>query len=218
MCTPTKVNGGGATNGGPGSLDDDGSCGVQHSHNTAADGPTFQGLFDNGNGGPETTILFPTGNTVTTGLGVSPCPATDARFFANPGPIASRQCDIGATTNAATQETTGPSCSISNNIIGPPKQQQVTLADSMTGVGPQPGPDTDNLSNTPATAYPPPAAGPVPGYSVSNAQINNGTIAQPTDTSPSGSEVLTATKTTAGTTTQWSFTGMNWAGIATNCF
>jgi len=207
-CLPSKANGGGATSE-TSSLDDDGTCGV--TENAGVD--SLFPINDTGNGGPASTVLFPPNNGFTSGAGTN-CPTTDERFFPNNG-----TCDIGSTTTGNTQETSGPSCTVTNNIIGPPKQQQVSLVDGLSGVGPEPGPITDNQSNTPETAYPPPAAGPIPGYSVSNAQINNGTIAAFGPTNPSTSPlVLTATKTNATTTTQWSFTGMNWAGVAKNCF
>jgi hypothetical protein len=214
----TECFGGPATNGGPGSIDDDGSCNVQYSDNTNIDNDNDNTVSQ---GGPDQVVNPTPGTTSTdfTDKGVN-CPTTDGRFFANPVVGGVTQCDIGAYTNSATQETTGPKCTVTSGTTGPPATQTVSLVDSASGVGPQSGPATDNPSNTTATAYPPPAAAPVPGDSVSNLQINNGTVSvfspllNPT-TSPLA---LTATKTTAGTLTQWSFTGLNWAGVATNCF
>jgi hypothetical protein len=215
-CIPSLANGGGATNGGPGSLDDDGTCGVQHSDDTNVD--SFFPISDNTNGGPATTTELPAGNPDTTGQGVNG-PTTDERFFVNPVVGGVPQCDIGAITDSATRQTTAPSCQVTAVLNGPPKQQQVSLLDTASGIGSESGPATDNPSNTIATAYPPPAAVPVPGYAVSNMQIANGTVAFTPFTSPSTSPlVLTASKTTAGTPTQWSFTALNWAGVSKNCF
>jgi len=210
-CTPSGVTSGGATDA---SLDDDGSCGVQFA-NPGIDS-SFP-LSSQTNGGPTSSVEVPS-NSLTTGQGVN-CPTVDQRFFANPVVGGARQCDIGAVTDSATQETAPPSCTVTGLIAGPPKQQQVSLTDSLSGVGPEPGPATDNPSNAVATAYPPPAAVPVFGYSADNLQINNGSVAFTPPAAPSTSPmVLTATKTTQTSGTQWSFTGLNWAGISKNCF
>ena len=197
---------------GSGTATDDTSCpGVQYGNDTNLDTYSYA---TNTNGGPQTTVELPANNPDTSNKGVS-CPTTDERFFVNP----SGTCDIGAVTTSATRETSPPSCTVTGGSAGPPKTQQVSLVDGMSGVGPELGAGTDNPSNTTATAYPPPAAVPIPGYSVSNLQINNGSVAFTPFSSPSTSPlVLTATKTTAGVTTQWSFTGLNWAGIAKNCY
>lgn len=207
--------GGKAANGGPGTISDDSSCGVQIQNDTTLDSQAPLG--DDGNGGPETTVEFSSPG-VQTGVGVN-CPTTDGRFFVNPGSAASRTCDAGAVTTNATRQTSAPGCGVSSTAPDH-SSQQVTVQDAASGLGPQPGPGTDNPSNTVATAYPPPAAVPVPGYAITNEQINNGTIAAFTPfTAPSnGGLVLTASKTTTGTPTQWSFTGINWAGVAKNCF
>ncbi len=211
-----NCNGGGATNGGPGSLDDDGTCNVQYSNNTDIDNyiPSFQ--LDAG--GPTSDTYIPA-NPDTTGKGVN-CPTVDERFFVNPVVNGVISCDIGAITNGATQQTTPPSCQVTSTNEGTtPATQQVAVQDGLSGIGPEPGLDTDNPSNSPATAYPPPAAVPVPGYAVSNLQISNGTVALTPFTSVStGPLVLTASKTTPGTVTQWSFTALNWAGISKNCY
>lgn len=208
--------GGTATNGGPGSADDDGTCGVQHSNDSNLDSYNWNTVS---NGGPVQTVALPANNPDTSGLGVN-CPTTDGRFFVNPVVGGVTKCDIGAYTAGATQQTTGPQCTITGGTAGPPATQTVSLLDGGSGVGPQAGADTDNPSNTVATAYPPPAAVPVPGDSVSNLQIDNGTVMAPSPLlNPTTSPLaLTATKTTAGTLTHWSFTGLNWAGVASNCF
>jgi hypothetical protein len=207
--------GGTIANGGPGSISDDSSCGVHIQNDTTLDNQAP--LSDDGNGGPETTVEFASPG-VQTGIGVN-CPTTDGRFFVNAGSGTSRTCDSGAVTTSAARQTSAPSCGITSTAADH-SSQQVTVADTSSGEGPQPGPGTDNESNTIATTYPPLAAAPVPGYAITNEQISNGTIAAFTPfTAPSNTGlVLTASKTTAGTPTQWSFTGINWAGIAHNCF
>jgi hypothetical protein len=204
-------------NGGPGSIDDDGTCGVQHSHDPNID--SFLPFGDDGNGGPETTLDFTSGSPTHTFGGVN-CPTTDGRFFVNPpNGSGGRTCDIGALTDGATQQTAPPTCQVTSTAADH-SSQTVTVADTASGVGPQSSPVTDNPSNTPATAYPPPAAVPVPSYAVSNAQISNGVIAafMPFAAPSNNGVTITASKTTSGTPTRWSFTGINWAGISQNCF
>jgi hypothetical protein len=194
----------------------DNSCGVQHSNNTAVDG--FIPTFDDGNGGPDTTLDF-TAASPTHTLGGVNCPVTDGRFFSNPVSGSARSCDIGAVTDGATRQTTGPTCQITNTAADH-STQTVTVQDALTGVGPQPGPATDDPSNTLATAYPPPAAVPVAGYALANVQDDNGTVAITNPfAAPSNSGLsVVATKGTAGTLTHWSFTALNWGGVSTNCF
>jgi hypothetical protein len=200
----------------PGSIDDVGTCHFQDSNDSNID--NFVPFGDDGNGGPALTMDF-TSASPTHNFGVN-CPTTDARFFVNPpNGLGGRTCDSGELTDGATQQVTGPSCSISSTAADH-SSQTVTVADLNSGIGPQSSPVTDNPSNTPATAYPPPAAVPVPGYAVSNLQISNGSIAafNPFAAPSNNGVTITASKTTAGTTTQWSFTGINWAGISHNCF
>lgn len=200
----------------PGSIDDVGTCGFAHSNDPNID--NFVPLGDDGNGGPALTMDF-TSASPTAGIGVN-CPTTDGRFFVNPSNgSGGRTCDAGEVTDGATQQTTAPTCRITSTAADR-SSQTVTVADTSSGIGPQISPVTDNPTNTPATAYPPPAAVPVPSYAVSNAQISNGSIAAFMPfTAPSNTGVtITASKTTAGTPTQWSFTGINWAGISNNCF
>jgi hypothetical protein len=213
-----------------GSLDDDSTCGVQHPGDTTADAaiPVAPGA----NGGPTLSSEFGAGSA-TIGGGVSSlCPVVDQRFFVNPVSGGVRSCDIGSITNSATQETatqagTAPgsgalTCKVTNLIAGPPAQQQVTLADSISGIGPEAGAATDAQSGTPATAGDNTPVGPPfgtsPGDAVDNLFISNGTVAFTPFTAPSNSGlVLTATKTTAGTRTSWNFTATNWAGNSKAC-
>jgi hypothetical protein len=200
----------------PGSIDDVGTCGFADSNDPNID--NFVPFGDDGNGGPETTMDL-TASSPSHNFGVN-CPTTDGRFFVNPpNGSGGRSCDSGVVTDGATQQTTGPTCKITSTAADR-SSQTVTVADASSGEGPQASPVTDNPSNTPATTYPPPAAVPVPSYAVSNAQISNGSIAAFMPfTAPSNNGVtITASKTTAGTPTQWSFTGINWAGVSNNCF
>jgi hypothetical protein len=220
---------------GAGDIADDNTCGPHVTVNTDVDnylGASANGFTGNEytNGGPATSVVLTT-NPDTSLKGVSQyCFMTDQRFFVNPiigGKVA---CDIGATTdeadpstgapdaNSATQETTAPSCVATGGVSG--VSQTVALSDSGSGIGPEIGLATDNLANTVATAYPPPAASPVPGYAVDNLQISNGSVSFTSPTAPQPSLTLTAgNKTTPGVNnSQWSFTGLNWAGIAHNCY
>jgi hypothetical protein len=191
------------------SIDDDGSCGVQFGNNTHVDTYNYTPAA---NGGPTLSVLLPVGNPDTTGKGIN-CPTVDQRFFVNP----SGTCDIGATTNGAPRETTGPTCSVTALIIGPPKQQQVTVTDTGSGMGPNPGPATDNPSNTPPSTQPNSAV-PAFGYGWDNLYVNNGTVSFTAPSAPTTSGVvLTATKTNQSLLTHWNFTATNWAGISTFC-
>lgn len=201
----------------PGSITDAGSnCGFQINNDPNID--NFVPFGDDNNGGPETTVDL-TADAPTHNLGVN-CPTTDARFFLNPpNGSGGRSCDSGSLTDGATQQTTAPTCQITSTAADH-SSQTVTVGDSASGIGPQTEPVTNNPTNTIATAYPPPAPVSVFGYAVDNAQISNGTIAAfnpPAQPSNNG-VTITASKTTAGTPTQWSFTGLNWAGISKNCF
>jgi hypothetical protein len=205
--------GGGATNGGPGSISDDATCSVAKNSDTNENG--IIPLSTTSNGGPTPSIVIPA-NTDSTGTGTN-CPTVDQRFFPNPVVGGVIQCDVGATSVNAAQQTSAPTCAVAstNGTVS----QTVDLNGGASGVGPEAGPGTDNPTNVLATAYPPPAAVTVPGYSISNEQIANGTIAAFTATNPSSSPLaVTASKTTQGTVTHWSFTGLNWAGVAKNCF
>jgi hypothetical protein len=215
-CSPAAGAGGGVTNGGPASIADDSTCGVASQNQTGIDS---LGNLSETFGGPNDSTNPGANNAFTTNKGIN-CPTTDERFYVNPVVSGTRECDIGAVTAGATQETTAPSCVVtSTNEGGTPPTQQVSLSDAGSGIGTEAGAGTDNPTNTVATAYPPPAPVPVPGYAVSNLQISNGSVAFTPFTSPSTSPlVLTASKTTVGTTTQWSFTGLNWAGVSKNCF
>jgi len=232
-----------------GDLDDDGTCGVQHSDVTDIDNYVGTGASvlgtgeDNTNGGPSSTVTLAPNPYTTLKGNPAYCFTTDQRYFVNPVVGGVPQCDIGSVTgsndgngpqygypnspywsgtpvaNSATQETAAPSCTVTGGTTG--VSQQVTLSDPLSGIGPEIGLDTDNPSNTVATTYPPPAAVPVAGYDVDNLQISNGSVSFTSPTAPTvAGLVLTAgNKTTAGVdNSNWSFTGLNWAGVAKNCF
>ena len=217
-------------NGGPGSMDDDGTCGVQHSNDPNVDAakPAVAGS----NGGPSFSYQF-AANSPTVGAGVSSlCPTTDQRFFVNPAGGSGHTCDIGSVTNSASQETAAqagstPStgaltCTVSAVITGPPKQQQVTVTDTLSGLGLEAGSATDPQPGTPSTPGDNTPVGPPfgtsPGDTITNLFISNGSVAFTPFAAPSNSGlVLTATKTNQSSRTSWNFTATNWAGNSKAC-
>ncbi len=181
-------------------MDDDGSCNVTFSNQ--------QFWKINGNfpspftqGGPTPTNQEPPGSPSIGAGNPALCQTVDQRFFAVP---AGSACDIGSYDIAATQDTTPPTCVVTNLIIGPPKQQQVTVTDPGSGMGPEAG----GMSDPAGT----------PGDAISNVAITNGTVAFTPFTAPSRSGlVLTATKTNQATATRWNFTATDWAGNSKFC-
>jgi len=116
-------------------------------------------------------------------------------------------CDLGAFQTGAAQDVTPPSCVVTGLILGPPKQQQVTVSDSISGLGPEGGSLTDPTGNAPADA-------------VSGLTISNGSVASAPFSANGPSTagvVLTATKSNQSLLTQWSFTATNWAGVSKLC-
>lgn len=191
--TGAECNGGTASNGGPGSLDDDGTCGVQYSRNTNVD---LYNYTPAANGGPTLSVQLPAANPDTTNKGVN-CPTTDQRFFVNPlNGLGQRQCDIGAVTTGATRQTTPPACVVTRTQYPPAvatAQQDVTVTDTGSGMGPEYGTFTD-----------PQLSGAInPDDAITNLAITNGSVAFTPFTMPSTNGlVLTATKgTTAASTT-----------------
>jgi hypothetical protein len=207
-----ECNGGTATNGATdGSLDDDATCGVQHSNITSVD-TGFPGIAFNG--GPTATYQMPAGSA-TDGAGNAPCPTTDQRFF-----VQTTACDIGAETRPATRNTTPPSCTVTGtNPGGTPPTQTVTLSDAGSGMGPESGTAYDPNSQTSPQPQNARAAASVPSDGISGLGITNGTVAISTlPTAPTRSSItLTASKTTLGTLTQWWFTATDWAGNVKFC-
>ncbi len=179
------------------SLDSDSSCGVTFAGQEPSLVPTTS------NGGPTPTLALPAGSPAI-GVGdAAKCPLTDQRFFIHGG----SGCDLGAYQTGASQDVTGPSCVVTGLILGPPKQQQVTVSDRLSGLGAEGGSLTDPTANNPADA-------------VDNLTISNGSVASAPFSSNGPSTagvVLTATKSNQSLLTQWSFTATNWAGASTLC-
>jgi hypothetical protein len=203
------------------SLDDDGTCGVAFSNNLywkTGGGAAAGFAGPNANGGPTTTVQPTnisgqpdTSSPTVNAADPAKCPLTDQRYFVIP---AGGPCDIGALSLNATRETltaTTPNCPVTALIIGPPKQQQVTLS-SPSGIGPEQGAVTDATSTT---AQPNNLADAVTGLTITNGTVSTTPFSA---TGPSGTGVvLTATKTTASALTSWSFTATDWAGITKLC-
>jgi hypothetical protein len=179
------------------SLDSDGSCGVRFAATEPNLVPTTT------NGGPTPTLELSAGSPAIGAGDAAICPKTDQRFFVHGG----SGCDLGAYQTGASQDVTGPSCVVTGLILGPPKQQQVTLSDAISGLGPEGGSLTDPTANNAADA-------------VSNLTISNGSVASAPFSSNGPSTagvVLTATKSNQSLLTQWSFTATNWAGVSKLC-
>jgi len=179
------------------SLDSDSSCGVTF----AGDEPNL--VATTSNGGPTPTLALPAGSPAIGAGDAAKCPLTDQRFFVHGG----SGCDLGAFQTGASQDVTGPACAVTALILGPPKQQQVTVSDRVAGLGPEGGSLTDSTANSPADA-------------VDNLTISNGSVASAPFSSNGPSTagvVLTATKSNQSLLTQWSFTATNWAGASTLC-
>lgn len=179
------------------SLDSDGSCGVSFSGQEPNLQPTTT------NGGPTPTLQLGAGSPAIGAGDAAKCPLTDQRFFVHGG----SGCDLGAYQTGASQDVTGPSCVVTGLILGPPKQQQVTLSDAISGLGPEGGSLTDATTNAPADA--------VTGLTISNGSVASAPFSS---NGPSTSGVvLTATKSNQSLLTQWSFTATNWAGVSKLC-
>ncbi len=179
------------------SLDSDSSCGVTF----AGQEPNLQPTTSNG--GPTPTLALPAGSPAIGAGDAAKCPLTDQRFFVHGG----SGCDLGAYQTGASQDVTGPACVVTGLILGPPKQQQVTVSDRVAGLGPEGGSLTDPTANSPADA-------------VDNLTISNGSVASApvSGNGPStAGVVLTATKSNQSLLTQWSFTATNWAGVSKLC-
>jgi hypothetical protein len=146
----------GITTTGQGSMDDDGSCGVTTNAAVDTGFPTVARTNPaSPNGGPTPTFTLPAGSPAIGAGAPSVCPTVDQRFFVNPA----GSCDIGSATTAATKETSAnaPTCVVTNLITGPPAQQQVTVTDTASGMGPESGaasdvqPGTGGIANTGST-------------------------------------------------------------------
>lgn len=202
------------------SMDDDGSCHVTYSNNQywISGGGSAAGFPPpNTNGGPTDTVgTDPAAPTVSAG-DPAKCPTTDQRFFAIP---AGTTCDVGSYDTHGVQDTTPPSCTVTALIAGPPKQQQVTVTDSGSGMGPQAGPAGDpNADSTTSPQNPRSVANPNnPADAIDGLGITNGTVSFTPFAAPSRSGlVLTATKTNQTQLTSWWFTATDWAGNVRFC-
>jgi hypothetical protein len=179
------------------SMDSDGTCGVSF----PSASPNL--VATTTNGGPTPTLALGSGSPAIGAGDPAKCFLTDQRFFVHGG----SGCDLGAYQTGATQDTTPPACVVTGLILGPPKQQQVTVSDSIAGLGPEGGALTDPTADNPADA-------------VTNLAITNGSVASApfSGSGPStAGVVLTATKSDQALLTQWSFTATNWAGVSKLC-
>jgi hypothetical protein len=173
------------------SMDSDSTCGVAMHGD-----PVYN--FADFRGGP-TPSAEPTDASAINVGDNSICPTADQRFFVRPV----GQCDLGAVEVNAVEDTTPPACVVTATRVGLPRQQDVTLSDGESGLGndgvrPQDVTITNGtVAFTPfATPFRSPASSPPPS---------------------NGGLVLTATKTTADTPTQWSFVARDWGGNTKTC-
>lgn len=197
------------------SIDDDGTCGVTHSAD--ANIATAYTYAANNNGGPTDSQIYPAGNPDTSLLGTN-CPIVDQRFFVNPvNSSGVPQCDIGADTTTATQQTTGPTCVVTNtNLTSNPATQTVAVQDTKSGLGPERGTFNDLFQPT-ATFNP---AVTNPDDPITDMTITNGSVTAPSfPSAPSSTAPLsiTATKANQSLLTRWHFWATNWAGVSTYC-
>src|SRR5262249_20166669 len=129
------------------------------------------------------------------------------RFFVR-SQASTGTCDVGAYESGAARDTTPPTCVVTRSTgtgsHNAGEQQDVTLQDSGSGIGPQ-------WSGTPNGQHGSTDA-------VTDVTITNGSVAFTPFAAPSRTGlVLTATRATGGSVTRWSFTGTDWAGNATDC-
>lgn len=203
-------------------VDTDGSCiaaGDTSSRTGTTAAPLAQTLGQTrSNGGPTVSIAIPTTSASNPALGLGNalmCSLTDQRFFVHTG----SGCDAGAYQSNGTQDTTPVSCpgpgTIIKNAGGQNTQQIITVTDPLSGLGPEGGAVGD-LSDSQASL----TLGNDQADVVDGATITNGTVSLGATSSsgPStGGVQVTATKTTLGTPSQWSFTATNWAGVTKLC-
>jgi hypothetical protein len=170
------------------SMDSDNTCGVTL-HNTNPN-LALSGSW----GGPTPSRKLNTGSPAINAGNNAICPTTDQRFFVRDA--STGNCDIGSYEVNAVRDTTLPTCVVTRTQYPPAipsAQQDVTVTDSGSGMGPTPDP-------------------------ITNIVIDNGSVAFTPFSSPSRSGlVATATKATQGTATHWSFTATDWAGNSKAC-
>jgi hypothetical protein len=203
------------------SVDQDGSC-VAPGDSTSRTGVAEPLGASGSNGGPTPTETIPPTGTAATnpalGLGnPATCPLTDQRFF----PHTSGGCDAGSYQHDGGQDVTPPACPgpgvITQNGSGQNVSQQITVTDPLSGLGPEGGTVNDiaNAQRTPPVTLGNDQADVTDGVTIDNGSVGGtGFSASGYSTSP---VQVTATKTTIGTVTHWSFFATNWAGVTKFC-
>jgi hypothetical protein len=170
------------------SMDSDSTCGV--ALHTTNPNLALSGAW----GGPTPSRKLNTGSPAINAGNNAICPTTDQRFFVRDA--STGNCDIGSYEVNAVRDTTLPACVVTRTQYPPAiaaAQQDVTVTDSGSGMGPAPDP-------------------------ISNIVIDNGSVAFTPFSVPSRSGlVVTATKATQATATHWSFTATDWAGNSKAC-
>jgi len=190
-------------------VDTDGTC-VAPGDTTSKTGVTQAFGQTKSNGGPTPTAAITTGPAVGE-VPAANCQLTDQRFFLIPS---GTNCDAGSYQHNATQDTTPPSCP-GPGVITPNVSQMITLSDPLSGLGPEGGTITDQSDAQAGVTLGNDQADVVDGVA-----ITNGTVAATgfSASGPSTSPIqVTATKTTSGTPTRWSFYATNWAGLTKFC-
>jgi hypothetical protein len=180
----------------------DGSCGT-----AVTSSSTLNLNSSTQNEGPTPTISLGTGSSAIGAGDAAICQRVDQRFFVHSG----TGCDIGSYQTGSTRDTSPPTCVVTRtNLVTVPNQQDVTVTDADSGLGPEAGLATDAQ-----------AIGTInPGDAITNLTITNGSVAFTPFTSPSrGGLVLTATRGSnpAVGSTSWKFTANDWAGNRMDC-
>jgi hypothetical protein len=167
--------------------------------------------FVNQNGGPTPTIALLAGSPAIGAGNPAKCFTTDQRFFVH----TTAGCDLGSWQTGATRDTTAPTCTVTRTQYPPAvptAQQDVSVKDPESGIGPQAGAGSDAWG-----------VGTVnPADAITNLTITNGTVSFTPFSKPNNSAtglVLTATKGSnpAVGSTSWKFTAMDWAGNRKDC-
>jgi hypothetical protein len=137
------------------------------------------------NGGPTRTRALTSTSTSRDSSDNTGCRTVDQRYFVRNDAT----CDRGAYEFGAARDTVFPSCTVSAVRNGPPKQQDVTVQDSGSGL-----------------------------ELIDNIVIDNGTVSVPTFSLGQRTPlVVTATKTDQALKTRWSFNARDVAGNVTDC-
>lgn len=175
------------------SFDGDGTCRVARTGNPMIEFGNFQG-------GPTLSRRLLPGSPLIDTADRANCPTTDQRFFVRP---AGAGCDIGPFEVGAVRDTTPPTCVVTALRQGPPKQQDVTLRDGESGIGPD-GVRPEEVRITNGTVAFTPFATPFRSPATAPAPSNEGLV-------------LTATKTDQAQLTRWEFQARDWAGNERLC-